>query len=197
MAVNYFAQFPQINYFNVLATNITLRTAFVEKLKQEASVFYPYTIEEGETADGIATWYYGRPDYDWIIYLANDMVDPHSAWPKTQSQFEDYIVKKYGSAEAAQAQIAFYRKNPDINYISIDGSDFSTTATGSMEVVLNNTDIRITPESYAVIEDQINYSPVYAYNYELDLNEQKRYITLIDNKLKSLVTTELSNLLHG
>lgn len=197
MAVNYFSQFPQINYFNVLATNITLRAAFLEKIKQQASVFYPYSIREGETADAIATWYYGRPDYDWIIYLANDMVDPHTAWPKTQPQFQDYIIKKYGSVEAAQAQIAFYRKNPDVNYISIDGADFSLTPTGSMEVVLDNTDIRITPESYAVIDDQINYFPVYAYDYELDLNDQKRYISLIDNKLKSLVTTELSNLLNG
>lgn len=197
MAVDYFSQFPKINYFNVLATNISLRAAFIEKLKQEASVFYPYTIEEGETADAIATWYYGRPDYDWIIYLANDMVDPHTAWPKSQFQLDAYITKKYGSIESAQAQIVFYRKNPDVSYISVDGADFSPTATDSMNLVVSNSDIRITPESYAVIDDQINYYPVYAYNYELELNDEKRYISLIDNKLKSLVTTELSNLING
>ena len=197
MSINYFGNFPKINYFNVLATNVTLRAAFIDKLKQDASVFYPYTIREGETADGIATWYYGRPDYDWLIYLANDMVDPHSQWPKTYQQFQDYIVAKYGSLYAAQSNIEFYRRKPDVAYISVDGDDFSSTPNSTMNIVLNNTDLRITPEAYAIIDDQINYTPVYTYDHEVELNEQKRYITLIDNKLKSLVTTELGNLLNG
>lgn len=197
MAINYFSNFPKINYFNVLATNITLRTAFIDKLKQDASVFYPYTIREGETADGIATWYYGRPDYDWLIYLANDMVDPYSQWPKTYQQFQDFIIVKYGSIQAAQSNIEFYRKKPDVNYISVGGDDFSNSPNSSMDIVLDNTDLRITLQSYAIIPDQINYTPVYSYDNEVQLNEEKRYILLIDNKLKSLVTTELSNLLNG
>jgi hypothetical protein len=197
VSASYFSNFPYINYANVLATNITLRTAFIQSLKQQASVFYPYTIEESETADAIASWYYGRPDYDWLVYLANDIIDPHTQWPKTYLQLQDYVIKKYGSLPIAQSTILFYRKNPDINYLLIDGSDFSSDTNSGYDVVANNTDIRITPESIAFVPDSTQYYPVYAYDYENELNEEKRNILLIDNKLKSHVTAEMNGLLNG
>jgi hypothetical protein len=197
MSIRYFENFPRINYFNVVAPNITLRTAFLDKLKLSSSVFYPYTVEDGETADAIASWYYGKSEYDWMIYLANDIIDPHSQWPKSNLQFEDYIIKKYGSTQAAQSQIVFYRRNPDVNYISVDRDDFSTTADSNYDIVLGNTDLRINADTYGLIDDPVNYFAVYAYDYELEENEAKRNITLIDNKLKGLITTELGNLLNG
>lgn len=195
MATGYFSNFPKINYFNVYTTNITLRAAFIDKLKQEASVFYPYVVKDGESADDIASWYYDRPDFDWLVYLANDIVDPHSQWPKSYQELEDYIAKKYGSVVAAKSNIEFYRKKPEIAYISVDGADFSSTDTDMVEVEYND-DIRITPYTYSIIDDQINYVPVYTYDYEVELNEQKRNITLIDNKLKNRVAIELSDLLN-
>jgi hypothetical protein len=196
MSIRYFENFPRINYFNVVAPNITLRTAFLEKLKLEATVYFPYSVEDGETADAIASWYYGKPDYDWLIYMANDIIDPHTQWPKSSLQFEDYITKKYGSAITARSTILFYRRNPDVSYISVDGADFSTTANSNMNIVLSNTDLRITVDSYAAVADPLNYYAVYAYDYELELNDNKRNINLIDNKLKGLVSTELGNLLN-
>jgi Base plate wedge protein 53 len=197
VAVDYFSQFPKLNYFNTIVPNITLRTAFINKLKQDASVFYPYVIEDGERADTIATWYYGRPDFDWMIYLANDIVDPHTQWPKSYVQFTDYIIKKYGSIEQAQANIEFYRRKPDVSYISPDGTNFSPTPVAGMDAIVTNTDIRITVESYNNIDDQVNYYPVYSYDYELELNDDKKNINLIDNKLKNQVLAEMSALLNG
>ena len=197
MASDYFSQFPKIKYFNVLAANLTLRSVFIEKLKLNSSVFYPYVIREGETADGISTWYYGSPEYDWLIYFANNIIDPHTQWPKTYEQFENYIITKYGSIEVAKLNIEFYRKLPEVSYVSYDGSFFSSTPVAGTEAVYNNTDIRITPATYSFIQDQINYVPVYTYDYENELNEEKRNILLIDNKLKTSVVTELSDLLNG
>jgi hypothetical protein len=195
MSSSYFKNFPKIKYFNVLSTNISLRTAFIERLKLNASVFYPYIIEENETADGLATDYYGSPEYDWLIYLANNIIDPHTQWPKTYLQFESYIVKKYGSLEEAKSQILFYRKNPDVSYINYDGSGFTNVPTSAGEKVSNNDDIRITSQTYSLIQDQINYYPVYAYDYEEELNEQKRNIFLIDNQFKVSASKELEDLL--
>lgn len=197
MSSDYFSQFPKINYFNVLATNLTLRSIFIDKLKLNSSVFYPYVIREGETADGIATWYYGSPEFDWLIYFANNIIDPHTQWPKTYGQFENFIIKKYGSIETAKSNIEFYRKLPEVSYISFDGSFFSSAPSASTEAVYNNSDIRITPITYSLIQDQINYVPVYTYDYENELNEEKRNILLIDNKLKNTIVTELSTLLNG
>lgn len=197
MAADYFSNFPKVKFYNVLATNITLRAAFIEKLKLNSVVFYPYVIRDGESADAIATWYYGSPVYDWMIYLSNNIIDPHTQWPKSQNQFDDYIIKKYGSLEEAKSNIEFYRKNPDVAYLFVDGSGFTTTQNNLAEQVLTNTDIRITPVTYSLIQDQINYFPVYTYDYEVELNEERRNILLIDNKLKDRVVSELSSLLNG
>lgn len=195
MASSYFKNFPKIKYFNVLSTNISLRTAFIDRLKLNASVFYPYVIRENQTADGLATDYYGSPEYDWLIYLANNIIDPHTQWPKTYLQFESYIIKKYGSLEEAKSEILFYRKNPDVSYINYDGSGFTNNPTNAGERITNNEDIRITVESYSLIDDQINYYPVYAYDYEIELNDQKRNIFLIDNLFKDSASKELEDLL--
>lgn len=195
MASSYFKNFPKIKYFNVLSTNISLRTAFIDRLKLNASVFYPYVIRENQTADGLATDYYGSPEYDWLIYLANNIIDPHTQWPKTYLQFESYIIKKYGSLEEAKSEILFYRKNPDVSYINYDGSGFTNNPTNAGERSTNNEDIRITVESYSLIDDQINYYPVYAYDYEIELNDQKRNIFLIDNLFKDSASKELEDLL--
>lgn len=195
MSSSYFKNFPKIKYFDVLSTNISLRTAFVERLKLNASVFYPYVVKENQTADSLATDYYGAPEYDWLIYLANNIIDPYTQWPKTYLQFESYIIKKYGSLEEAKSQILFYRKNPEVSYINYDGSGFTNFPTNAGEKVENNNDIRITVESYSLIQDQINYYPVYAYNYEQELNEQKRTIFLIDSQFKETASKELEDLL--
>lgn len=197
MAISYFSNFPKIKINNVLATNITLRAAFIERLKLNSSVFYPYVVKDGETADAIATWYYGAPNYDWMIYLANNIIDPHTEWPKSTIQFDEYIFKKYGSIQEAKSKIEFYRRNPDIAYIYTDGSGFTTTPNNMADKVETNSDIRITPETYSLIQDQINYFPVYSYDYENEMNEERRNILLIDNSLKNKITTELSNLLNG
>ena len=197
MSVSYFANFPTISYFNTLVPNITLRAKFIEKLKQESLAFYPYVVEDGETADIIATWYYGRPDFDWLIYLANDIVDPHSQWPKSYLQLQEYIKLKYGSVEEAMSNIEFYRRKPDVNYITVDGYDFSDTPEDGMVPIESNTDLRISPATYALIDDQINYLPVYTYDYETELNNNKKVINLVDNKLKTFVLDELRELING
>lgn len=197
MTASYFGNFPQTTFNGIKIPNILTRVKFIESLKLNSTIFYPYVIEEGETADSIATWYYGSPVYDWIIYLTNNIIDPYSQWPKSYIQFNDFIIKKYGSIDAAKSEILFYRKNPDIGYISSDGTDFSTTSKPGYDIILNNIDIRITPESYLDISDQIDYFPVYAYDYETELNENKRNISLIDKTIRDQIVSELGSTLNG
>ena len=199
MSSSYFGNFPQTLFFNNLAVNITLRAEFIESLKKQSVAFYPFVIRQDERPESLSYDYYDSPEYDWLIFLANDIIDPYTQWPKGQLDFEDFVAKKYGSIEESQSNILFYRKNPDIFYISIDGTQFSTSqpTSGGYDIVTENTDIRITPDSYALIDNQIDYYPVYAYDYEVELNEDKRNIVLIDNDMKTTVAAQLETLLNG
>ena len=198
---SYFSTFPKVLYFDRVATNLTLRAAFIDRLKQLSSVYYPYEVRDGDTADVIASKYYGDSSFDWLVYMANDIIDPYTQWPKTYAQFEDYIVKKYGSREAAQSEILFYRRYPTVGYISVDGEDFTTSIpadTSSYNETMDYTDVRVTPETYSNMGPEIiQYYPVYAYDYELEENDKKRHIVLIDDTLAYKIFSELKDLMNG
>lgn len=107
----YFNFFPSTQYANTIVTNLISKVKFDQSVQKNLAVFYPYTIEQGERPDQIAARYYGNPEHDWIIYLANDIMDPYYDWPLSQNQFNSYISAKYGSIAEASAKIVFYRNN--------------------------------------------------------------------------------------
>ena len=111
----YFSFFPTIAYKKIASQNLLAKIRFEESIKKHAAVFYPYTVIEGERPDQIAEHYYDDATYDWMIYLANGIVDPYHDWPKSQRVFDQYITNKYGSIAIAEAQVAYYRTNEDID----------------------------------------------------------------------------------
>ena len=104
----YFRKFPLTNYNGQTAVDITKRVNFNNNIQRLLSVFYTYTMERGETVDALAFNYYEKVDYDWLIYLANDIIDPHYGTPMTDLEFNEYIVKKYGSLRTAKRKIIHY-----------------------------------------------------------------------------------------
>lgn len=199
MAINYFSNFPNINYYNRTIPDITRRTVFLQKLLQDSTLFYPYTIDEGERADVIATWYYGDPSYDWLVYFSNNIIDPYTQWPKTLQQLNNSIIKKYGSIQQAQATVLFYRKYPTTYYISPDGTSTSTQNISGYTSVTENTDIRVTIDTYNALSTNVkaNYYAVYAYDYENEQNDNKKNIVLIRATVKDEILKQLKSLLNG
>jgi hypothetical protein len=108
---NFFTKFPIISYNGQLAVNLIPKIKFTEAAKRTGAVYYPYTIEEGERPDIIAANYYDDARYSWLIYMVNDIMDPYYDWPLDDSQFKEFIVKKYGSIESATETILFWRVN--------------------------------------------------------------------------------------
>lgn len=108
---NFFTNFPVITYNGALTVNILAKIKFREIALKNNAVFYPYTITEGERPDVIAANYYDDPRYSWVVYLCNDIVDPLYDWPLTEKEFKEFIIKKYGSIEAAYREIAYWEDN--------------------------------------------------------------------------------------
>ena len=100
----YFKEFPTISYNNVLSKNITLRTKILDKIKNNSTLFYSYTLEDNQSADSVAYDYYGDSNYVWLIYLTNDIIDPYYDWHLSSTDFDNYITNKYGSVAAAQQE---------------------------------------------------------------------------------------------
>jgi len=121
----FFSNFPSITYNDSLAVNIIAKVKFNDVVKRIAAVYYPYTILDGERPDMIASNYYGDSRYSWLIYLANDIVDPYYEWPLTGTEFNEYIVKKYGSVSNCKRSILYWRVNWNNDETTLDVSGYN------------------------------------------------------------------------
>ena len=93
--MKYFENFPEVVYDGKLVKDITRRNRFVRGLQNNPLLYMPYTVEEGERPEDIANFYYGSVDYSWLVYMANNIIDPYYEWPMNTQTFNDYMVDKY------------------------------------------------------------------------------------------------------
>ena len=222
----YFDNFPDTVYNGTTLKNITMRAKILDSYKSNASNFYPYTLSDGETADNLAYDYYGDPGYNWIIYYCNDIIDPYYDWPVSNKDFDAYIKDKYGSVSACQSNnlllesnsylmqedngltklegysLAFYRKKPSMYYISRDNpilflteAVYSPTVHGySWDKVSIDDDIRI----YSTTSpNPAEWMSIDCYTYELEENEKKRYIKLLDKSLIPSIERQLREIMNA
>jgi hypothetical protein len=108
----YFSALPTIFYNGQQSKDLLARVKLSNDVKNDVLSFYPYTIIDADGRhDTLSNRYYGSSSYSWLIYLANDTVDPYFDLGLDLREFEQHITKKYGSLAVAQEKIAFYRTN--------------------------------------------------------------------------------------
>ena len=81
--------------------NITQRAKIAERLRQHTTTMHDYVIREGERPDTVALKLYGDVKYTWVVLLMNNIMSLYD-WPMTNSEFELYIIGKYGSLSDSQ-----------------------------------------------------------------------------------------------
>lgn len=117
--MSYFNELPNVEYVNrfpnaksndetVIAKNLFRRGKIREDIASIISGFEYYSIVDGERPDTIAERMYNDPELDWVILIANNIINLENDWPLTPNQFNNYLSEKYGS-QAELDQIRFYR----------------------------------------------------------------------------------------
>lgn len=129
----YFTKFPELTYANTDCKNITLRVVAEEKLKLNPSLYHQYTLSESERADLLADSYYQDSYYDWLIYLNNGIVDPYYGWYIDTYDFNNFIIKKYGSIENAQKRIKYYQLNWPTSDVELTPSFYENNLPDSLK----------------------------------------------------------------
>lgn len=166
----YFNNLPTIEYGTKVARNLITRPKIKEFILGNPNVIYDYVIKDGERPDVIANAYYGDSNFVWLIFLANNIVDPYYDWPLTQEQFKDFIIDKYGSVETAKNTIKHYKHKTKGTIITKDTYD------------LNATMLKIVASDYQSVD---------VYKFEDEANEAKRSIKLIDARLATSAFAKL------
>jgi predicted secreted protein len=208
----YFKHFPKVYYtpnsemesLDVL-TNITTRFSFEQDFKKNSSIYYEYSVEDGETPEIVAAKIYGSSEKHWIIMNLNDIVDPMYDWPLTQRNVIKYIDSKYsanasvgqtGYEWAVQTTHSYYRietqtinLNEQVNVAKyqIDANTYATLASSTTSYTLadgNQISIAVTKE------------PKTYYEYEVDENENKRTIKILKPEIIPAIEKEFKRVLN-
>ena len=157
-------------------------------------VFYNYDIQDGDTPETVAYKYYGDVYRYWIVLFSNQMLDPQWDWPLNSKAFQDYIVDKYQnfnpystvqSYTETTTQYDFATQTTTVNTVTIDQNTYNTFVPYSKTVTLPTGPVSITKTVNA-----ISY-----YDYEMNLNESKRNISLLNNQYVSQIEGEFSKLM--
>lgn len=117
----YFSRFPLVDYNGIPAKNILARVDFTDQTKKDIYANFDYVLQEGTSRPDILSFnYYNSSQYDWLVYLSNNIVDPYHDYYMSAQDFKNYIDGKYGSANVARSKILFYRNDwaPDESLIS-------------------------------------------------------------------------------
>lgn len=105
----YFENFNTAQYNDEICRVITHRAGITRDIMSRAGVYYPYQAKEGERPDTLSQLYYEDSMKEWLVFFANDIIDPYYGWYLSGDQFNQYIASKYGSLVEAQLKVHHYQ----------------------------------------------------------------------------------------
>lgn len=204
----------------VILTNILKRSAFLREVSENVSLFYDYEIKDGETPEIIADKLYGDVSRFWIVLLFNKLSNPYYDFPLVSEQLHDYISNKYGQTveqsqttihhyEARVTRTVFFNGMPESSNVSTytisAQQQNSTTGLAENRPSLPGVaDTSIVGESYTedfgsgvTVQTDYLYTAVSNYAYEVNENEKRRSIKLLDAAYVGIVENEFRRLMRN
>jgi hypothetical protein len=139
-----------------------------------------------------------------MVLYANEIMDPLYDWPLTSQQFDAYLKDKYSQAAGGDAFVLTYTTSTIQEYrktittydstslqtttktVVVDLTTYNSTTTGS---------ITQTFSSGASVTRTISKTPVSIYDYEIELNEAKQNIKLINSSYSNQLENDLKTLM--
>ena len=196
MAKKFFRYVPDFDYVSRLSKaqnisdyirvkNLFKRTKISEVIFNDLTFFTKYQIISDERPDNVAFKVYGDSNLDWMVLLANNIVNVQQEWPLEHQSYYNYLINKYGS-DAALQNVHHYEtreiKNSVGKVIIPEGldvaSDFSITFFDTGLKVEQTVSTNIVTE----ITNQV---------YEDRLNDNKRNINIIKPRFIGLIIEEI------
>jgi len=176
-------------------TNLLARASVIPQILKDPLLYYTYDIQEGDTPEVIAHKYYGDSYRYWIVLFANELLDPQWDWPMTSMVFEQYLADKYPSTNV-YSEVEYYEKvitqydvntqTTTVNKVRIDEDTYNgLPVTQTATYTLPTGPVTITTDRNAVS----------IYDYELNLNEAKRNIKILNSNYVDLMETQLKKLM--
>jgi hypothetical protein len=208
MANPYFRQLPSLEYISRLpdakigdyieVKNIFKRGNIRPDIFNNVVFFEKYKIDGDDRPDNVAFKVYDDSTLDWVILLSNNIVNIQTEWPLTQTSFDIYLKEKYGVGLTSEESIYNNIYNGIHHYETKEVKN-------SQGVVMVPAGLEV-QDGYSVnyfdyfIDSQVSTGniaiPVSNYDYEENLENNKRNIYLLKPRYLNIVLNDIKDLME-
>ena len=182
---NYFRRLPNLDYPSLLkeresntdfvqTKNLFRRVKIREDLFANFMQFDKYEVIGDERPDNVAEKVYGNDSLDWVILLSNNIIDINNEWPMNQSQLNMFLDEKYTPQQLVSIHHYETLELRDNKNQLILPAGLVVDADFNMEY-LSGGQVKSTNS----LVDGRPVKAVTFYDYENDLNDQKRTINVL------------------
>ena len=200
MAKKFFRYVPDFDYVSRLSKaqnisdyirvkNLFKRTKISEVIFNDVTFFTKYQIVSDERPDNVAFKVYGDSNLDWMVLLANNIINVQQEWPLEHKSYYDYLIGKYGS-DAALQNIHHYETQEIKNSVGKVVVPKGLEVQSNFSITYFDTGLRseqtVSTNIVTEITNQI---------YEDRLNDDKRNIDIIKPRFIGLVIEEMERLM--
>jgi hypothetical protein len=213
---NYFSYLPEFDYVSRLPNakigdyarvkNLFKKGKIRDDIFKNLAFFERYKIKGDDRPDNVAHEIYADASLDWVILLSNNIINIQTEWPLPQTDFDRFVLDKYGDYDTLYNGVHHYETQ------EVKNSQGVTIVPAGLEVpekivqeIITESGIRIELVPYFVsyydffTDQQIttgNISiPVTNYEYEEKIENNKRNIFVLKQNYLGIILNDMEEIM--
>jgi hypothetical protein len=197
---SYFQRVPDFNYVSRLpdskigdyirVKNLFKKGKLREDIFQNLAFFEKYKIVGDDRPDNVAFEIYDDSSLDWVILLSNNILNVQSEWPLPQTDFDRFVLDKYGDYDTLYNGIHHYETEEVKNRqgVTIVPAGLQVDSSYSVSYYDFFTDLQVTTGNLAI--------PVTNYEYEEKVENDKRNIFILKPRYLNIVFDDMEEIMQ-
>lgn len=197
---SYFQRVPDFNYVSrlpnskigdyVRVKNLFKKGKLREDIFQNVAFFEKYKIVGDDRPDNVAFEVYDDSSLDWVILLSNNILNIQSEWPLPQTDFDRFVLDKYGDYNTLYNGVHHYEtiEVKNTQGVTIVPAGLQVDSSYSVSYYDFFTDLQVTTGNLA--------TPITNYEYEEKVENDKRNIFILKSRYLNIVFDDMEEIMQ-
>jgi hypothetical protein len=197
---SYFQRVPDFNYVSRLpdskigdyirVKNLFKKGKLREDIFQNVAFFEKYKIVGDDRPDNVAFEIYDDSSLDWLVLLSNNILNIQSEWPLPQTDFDRFVLDKYGDYNTLYNGIHHYEtiEIKNTQGVTIVPAGLQVDSSYSVSYYDFFTDLQVTTGNLA--------TPITNYEYEEKVENDKRNIFILKPRYLNIVFDDMEEIMQ-
>ena len=172
--------------------NLFKRGKIRNDIFQNVTYFTKYSIQGDDRPDNVAFQIYQDSKLDWVVLLSNNIINIQDEWPLTHQSFENYLLNKYENEQNIHG-IHHYESKEIKN--SVGSIILKKGIQVPQYFSIKFFDANLGTYTEVGGAGDLITSEVTNYEYEVNLQDEKRNIYLLKQNYLNIVLTDMDRMM--